>query len=98
MRILPLWAVRRLTSWSCWLARRQVASYLDRELTAPQAAAVDEHLQLCPPCRQQTEVSQDISLLVRHCVAHDAVPPDLRARVVRRCANPTTPPDPDLQI
>jgi RNA polymerase sigma-70 factor, ECF subfamily len=34
----------------CWRARRHVSAYLDGELDAPTAAAVETHLATCPTC------------------------------------------------
>ena len=34
----------------CWDARRKVSDYLDGALRAPERAALERHLEICPTC------------------------------------------------
>lgn len=61
-------------SLTCWRLRESLTRYVDGELTAAEAAPVEQHLQSCDICRQRVRVER-------------AVRDDLRERTARTGSN-----------
>jgi mycothiol system anti-sigma-R factor len=64
----------------CAEALHRIYQFLDGELTAEKAAAIQRHLDLCPPCIGAFEFEAELRVLVsRGC--REVVPEELRRRV-----------------
>lgn len=60
---------------NCELCKEQISAFLDNELDAPAASAIQEHLAVCPDC---AKVCEDFAMILDFCVdgeEFDAVPP-----------------------
>jgi len=57
--------------------------YVDRELTAEEAAHVQVHLEACPPCMQLFHFESNLRRLVRNACS-EAAPESLRVRILQR--------------
>jgi anti-sigma factor RsiW len=83
---------------TCDETLRAFSLYLDGELPREGCAAVDEHLGVCPPCRQRLEETRSI-IRGLSLVTRPAAPPDLAASInnalsierAARRARPTLP-------
>ena len=64
-----------------------VTAYVDGETTPTQQAAVDAHLQACPPCRRRAEAEMAARQTLRSHVCRPCAPEHLR----RRCTKVATP-------
>ncbi len=65
---------------SCDEVLREVATYLDGELTDAEAGKVVEHLGDCPPCKDRADLEACVKDLLRSRCA-DSAPPALIARL-----------------
>jgi len=64
-----------------------ISAYLDGELSAEEAGAVQEHISSCPSCREEHSALRTAkSLLTR--APRRAMPPELVAQLERRLARP----------
>jgi mycothiol system anti-sigma-R factor len=62
----------------------RVYSYLDGEMEGGGYAEIREHLDECGPCLREFGLEEAVKRLVhKHC-GHDAVPTELRAKVMSR--------------
>jgi mycothiol system anti-sigma-R factor len=62
----------------------RVYAYLDGELDNPGCAKIRQHLDECGPCLREYGLEEVVKQLVhKHC-GHDAVPADLRTKVLGR--------------
>ena len=61
-----------------------VSAYLDGEMTEHDASHIAQHFEECAPCLQEFGIYQEVKVLVGRCCGGDAVPDDVRARVVSR--------------
>jgi len=62
----------------------RVYSYLDGEMEGGGYAEIREHLDECGPCLREYGLEEVVKRLIhKHC-GHDAVPGDLRAKVLNR--------------
>ena len=83
---------------TCDETLRTFSAYLDGELTREACAAVDEHLDICPPCRHELEQTRSI-VRALSLVARPAPPPGLQTSInnalsierAARRARPTLP-------
>jgi anti-sigma factor (TIGR02949 family) len=64
-----------------------VTPYVDGEMTAPERAMMDAHLNACPPCRRRAEAEMAARDTLRSRVCQPSAPEHLR----RRCRKATTP-------
>jgi len=62
----------------------RVYAYLDGELGVPDCAKIRQHLDECGPCLREFGLEEAVKQLVRKHCGHDAVPGDLRAKVLIR--------------
>jgi mycothiol system anti-sigma-R factor len=65
----------------CAEIRRVVFEFLDRELAAPQAERVAEHLRLCGPCEGYYAFERTFLAVLRRRVPLDQAPEELRDRI-----------------
>jgi hypothetical protein len=65
---------------TCDETLRTFSAYLDGELSREACAAVDEHLDVCPPCRHELEQTRAI-IRSLSLVKRPAAPPDLQSSI-----------------
>lgn len=66
----------------CQKALHRIYHFLDGELTPAKRAAIQQHLNECPPCIEAFEFEAELRLLVsRGC--REQVPEELRQRIAR---------------
>ncbi|GGO85664.1 mycothiol system anti-sigma-R factor [Wenjunlia tyrosinilytica] len=58
--------------------------YLDNEMPAGDCAKFQEHFDECHPCFEKYGLEQAVKKLVKRCCGSDAVPTDLRGKVMGR--------------
>ncbi|MTE20928.1 mycothiol system anti-sigma-R factor [Streptomyces sp. TRM43335] len=58
--------------------------YLDREMPEGDRAKFEQHFDECSPCLEKYGLEQAVKKLVKRCCGHDAVPTDLRSKVMGR--------------
>ena len=63
-----------------------VYSYLDSEMEDVSYVEIREHLDECGPCLREYGLEEAVKRLVHKCCGHEAVPGDLRAKVLTRIA------------
>jgi mycothiol system anti-sigma-R factor len=69
---------------SCSEVLARVYSYLDGEIEGAGLAQIREHLDECGPCLREYGLEEVVKRLVhKHC-GHDAVPSELRTKVLGR--------------
>lgn len=68
----------------CTEVLERVYSYLDGELDAPGHAKIRQHLDECGPCLREYGLEEVIKQLVHRYCGYDAVPAELRAKVMAR--------------
>ncbi len=65
----------------------RVYSYLDGELDdAAACGKIRQHLDECGPCLREYGLEEVVKRLVHKCCGHEAVPGELRAKVLTRIA------------
>ena len=64
----------------------RVYSYLDGEIEDKSFAQIREHLDECGPCLREYGLEEAVKRLVHKCCGHEAVPGELRAKVLTRIA------------
>ena len=64
----------------------RVYSYLDGEIEDKSLAQIREHLDECGPCLREFGLEEAVKRLVHKCCGHEAVPGELRAKVLTRIA------------
>ena len=64
----------------------RVASYIDGELEGADFAQIHQHLDECGPCLREYGLEELVKKLVHKCCGHEAVPGELRAKVLTRIA------------
>jgi mycothiol system anti-sigma-R factor len=64
----------------------RVYSYLDGELQEEGYLQVREHLDECGPCLREYGLEEVVKRLVHKCCGHEAVPGELRTKVLTRIA------------
>ncbi len=68
----------------CTEVLERVYSYLDGELDDPGHAKIRQHLDECGPCLREYGLEEVIKQLVHKYCGYDAVPAELRAKVMTR--------------
>ncbi len=63
-----------------------VYSYLDGEMEDASCTEIREHLDECGPCLREYGLEEAVKRLVHKCCGHEAVPGELRAKVLTRIA------------
>jgi mycothiol system anti-sigma-R factor len=63
-----------------------VYSYLDGEMEDASCVEIREHLDECGPCLREYGLEEAVKRLVHKCCGHEAVPGELRAKVLTRIA------------
>jgi len=63
-----------------------VYSYLDGEMEDSGYVHIREHLDECGPCLREYGLEELVKKLVHKCCGHEAVPSELRAKVLTRIA------------
>jgi mycothiol system anti-sigma-R factor len=63
-----------------------VYSYLDGEMEDTSCIEIREHLDECGPCLREYGLEEAVKRLVHKCCGHEAVPGELRAKVLTRIA------------
>jgi mycothiol system anti-sigma-R factor len=63
-----------------------VYSYIDGEIEAVSYSQVRQHLDECGPCLREYGLEEVVKRLVHKCCGHEAVPDELRAKVLTRIA------------
>lgn len=66
---------------SCEQAREKLFDFLDRELTDEEAAMVREHIEMCEPCSQTFESTQEFIVCVKGKLAETDLPDELLLRI-----------------
>ena len=61
-----------------------VSAYLDGEMTEHDKQRIIQHFDECGPCFHEVGIYQEVKILVRRSCGGDAVPDEVRARVVSR--------------
>ena len=64
----------------------RVYSYLDGELEGQGYAQIRQHLEECGPCLREFGLEEVVKKLVHKCCGHEAVPGELRTKVLTRIA------------
>jgi len=64
----------------------RVYSYLDGELQEEGCLQVRRHLDECGPCLREYGLEEVVKRLVHKCCGHEAVPGELRTKVLTRIA------------
>jgi anti-sigma factor (TIGR02949 family) len=77
---------------NCGQVYAQVMPYLDRELSADERAAVDQHIAACPGCEQHFAFDGTILHFVRQRAPRPIIPESLHARLLAAYRS-NTPPD-----
>ena len=65
----------------------RVYSYLDGELQEEGCLQVRQHLDECGPCLREYGLEEVVKRLVHKCCGHEAVPGELRTKVLTRIAS-----------
>ncbi len=68
----------------CAEVLERVYSYLDGELDASGHAKIRQHLDECAPCLREYGLEEVVKQLVHKCCGAEAVPGELRAKVLTR--------------
>ena len=68
----------------CTEVLERVYSYLDGELDPPGCAKIRQHLDECGPCLREYGLEEVVKNLVHKYCGYDAVPAELRAKVMVR--------------
>jgi mycothiol system anti-sigma-R factor len=63
-----------------------VYSYIDREMEVTSTAQIEQHLEECGPCLREYGLEQLVKKLVHKCCGDEAVPGELRTKVLSRIA------------
>ena len=66
---------------SCRQFRKYISAYVDHELSAELAVALEEHLAGCPSCRRRLEAERWVADALRRSYVRQPVPPRLQASV-----------------
>lgn len=66
---------------NCDEVAERLYSYLDRELSPEEMAAVQRHLDTCPRCRRWFVFEENILRLVGECARRVRAPEELAARI-----------------
>ena len=67
--------------YSCEEAIKRLNEYLDHQLTAPEAAIVMRHLEICRPCLRRFTFEQTLVVSLRQKVNASSMPPALRDKL-----------------
>jgi anti-sigma factor (TIGR02949 family) len=73
---------------NCAETFRRLDDYLDRELSAPELAAVEAHLEQCLDCAGEFAVERGLLDQIRAKLARVRMPADLMARISSRLNAP----------
>jgi anti-sigma factor (TIGR02949 family) len=68
----------------CQEAFAHLDDYVDRELSAGELAAVEEHLTRCAMCAEEFDVERALLDTIREKLRRTRVPPDLLGRILAR--------------
>jgi anti-sigma factor (TIGR02949 family) len=71
---------------TCEETFRRLDDFVDRELTADEAAMVREHLETCVVCAREYAFESSLLRSVRAKLNHISAPPDLMQKISRRLA------------
>jgi mycothiol system anti-sigma-R factor len=63
-----------------------VYSYIDHEMEDASYTQIREHLDECGPCLREYGLEEVVKRLVHKCCGHEAVPEELRQKVLTRIA------------
>jgi mycothiol system anti-sigma-R factor len=64
-----------------------VYSYIDGEMEDTSYAQIHQHLDECGPCLREYGLEEAVKRLVHKCCGHEAVPGELRAKVLSKIAS-----------
>lgn len=67
--------------FDCQRALEELQDWLHRESTPENAAALEEHLAVCDPCRRHKEFEERFQALLSRAATQEECPPDLRDRL-----------------
>ena len=76
----------RIDRLTCEEMFRRLDDYMDRELSADEAAMVREHLETCAVCAAEYAFESSMLRSVRAKLAHISAPPDLMKKISLRLA------------
>jgi mycothiol system anti-sigma-R factor len=76
----------------CEEALQELYTFLDGELTDDRRAAIQQHLDDCPPCYEQYDFEAELRLIVA-AKCKDTVPDALRDRIAQALVNEVPPSD-----
>lgn len=68
--------------FDCTRALEELQDWLHRESTPENAAALEEHLAVCAPCRKHKEFEERFQSLLARAAAQERCPPETRARLI----------------
>jgi len=68
----------------CTQVLAELYAYLDEELDPSSSTKIHQHLDECGPCLREYGLEEVVKKLVHKCCGHDAVPQELRAKVMAR--------------
>jgi mycothiol system anti-sigma-R factor len=63
-----------------------VYTYLDNEIEDADGGKIRQHLDECGPCLREYGLEEVVKRLVHNCCGHEAVPGELRTKVLTRIA------------
>jgi mycothiol system anti-sigma-R factor len=79
----------------CEEALQELYTFLDGELTDDRRAAIQQHLDDCPPCYEQYDFEAELRLIVA-AKCKDTVPDSLRDRIAHALGNEAPPSEPAI--
>ena len=68
--------------FDCKRALEELQDWLHRESTPENAAALEEHLTLCDPCRKHKEFEERFQAVLARAAAQERCPPETRDRLI----------------
>jgi anti-sigma factor (TIGR02949 family) len=71
-----------MITFDCRRVLEELQDWLRREVTPDSAAAIEEHLAACAPCRRHAEFEQRFQDLLGRASAQEQCPPEVRERLV----------------
>ena len=70
------------TPFDCRRALEELQDWLRREVTPESAAAIEEHIAACTPCRTHSEFEQRFRMVLGRVSAQERCPPEIRDRLI----------------
>ena len=65
---------------NCDVTLHELYTFLDGELTDEKRAAIQRHLDACPPCYEQYDFEAELRVVIQH-KCRESVPDGLKARI-----------------